>query len=294
MSASCRIVVGIATTGRPDILRETLLELGRQTRQPDAVVVCGNGGADVVAAELAYPGAAMIFDSKGLPGKRNAILAAAATADIIAFFDDDFIADVQWLQQVEAVMAAQPDIVAATGSVLADGVTGPGLTPAAARAILAAAPAIGSAAVTAVVNAYGCNMALRTAPMRERNIVFDERLPLYGWQEDVDLSLRLAPYGRIVRVEAARGVHLGVKGGRASGVRLGYSQVANPIYLAGKKAGYPVKRVLSHIGSNMAMNVVRSARPEPHVDRRGRLRGNLIALGDMLRGRMAPERILEL
>jgi hypothetical protein len=39
---------------------------------------------------------------------------------------------------------------------------------------------------------------------------------------------------------------------------------------------------------------LRSFRPEPFVDRRGRLRGNMIALADVMRGRLAPERILEL
>jgi hypothetical protein len=39
---------------------------------------------------------------------------------------------------------------------------------------------------------------------------------------------------------------------------------------------------------------VHSVRPEPFVDRRGRLRGNLLAVLDLVRGRTTPERILEL
>ena len=35
------------------------------------------------------------------------------------------------------------------------------------------------------------------------------------------------------------------------------------------------------------MNIVRSPWPEPYVDRRGRLRGNLLALRDLMTGRMA-------
>jgi hypothetical protein len=42
------------------------------------------------------------------------------------------------------------------------------------------------------------------------------------------------------------------------------------------------------------MNVARAARPEAYVDRRGRLVGNVLALRDLVTGRMAPERILEL
>jgi GT2 family glycosyltransferase len=275
-------------------LREALCDIRRQTRLPDDVIICGSNSADVAGSTEVYPDAKIIFNAAGLPGKRNAILATATQADVIVFFDDDFIADRQWLEQVGRIMDLEPDIVVATGSVIADGVNGPGLTPAVAREILGANHHTPSARVTPAVNAYGCNMALRLGPMRQNGIIFDERLPLYGWQEDVDLSLRLAPHGRVVRVEAASGVHLGVKGGRASGIRLGYSQVANPIYLAQKKAGYPLTRVISHIARNMAMNIARSVRPEPYVDRQGRLKGNLIAFGDLVRGRMKPERILEL
>jgi hypothetical protein len=44
----------------------------------------------------------------------------------------------------------------------------------------------------------------------------------------------------------------------------------------------------------MAKNLARSGWPEPYVDRRGRLRGNLLALRDLAAGRMTPERVLEL
>jgi hypothetical protein len=41
-------------------------------------------------------------------------------------------------------------------------------------------------------------------------------------------------------------------------------------------------------------NVTRAVAPEPYIDRRGRLRGNLLALRDVLRGDLRPERIIEL
>lgn len=77
----------------------------------------------------------------------------------------------------------------------------------------------------------------------------------------------LAAFGDVVRIEAARGVHLGVKLGRGPGVRLGYSQVANPLYLAGQRSGDPLGRAMSHAGRN----IMRATWPEPSVDRRGRL-----------------------
>jgi hypothetical protein len=77
-------------------------------------------------------------------------------------------------------------------------------------------------------------------------------------------------------------------------VRFGYSQVANPLYLFRKRHGYPLSWAVDHIVRNMAMNIVRSIYSEPYVDRRGRLRGNILALCDLMAGRMFPERILDL
>jgi hypothetical protein len=121
-------------------------------------------------------------------------------------------------------------------------------------------------------------------------LIFDERLPLYGWLEDVDFSRQIARFGRIVSTEATRGVHLGVKLGRQPGVKLGYSQVANPLYLIGKGTMSP-RRALLLIARNLAANTLRSLRAEPWVDRRGRLVGNCWAVLDLLTGRLDPRRI---
>ncbi|HJS84433.1 MAG TPA: glycosyltransferase [Acetobacteraceae bacterium] len=288
-----KIAVGIPTVGRASILCETLTELGRQTRQPDRLIVCAPRAADAKGAAAAFPELRLVFADAGLPRQRNAVIDAAGDADVLVFFDDDFLAHPDYLARTEYHMQNDPRIVVATGRVLADGIGGPGLSPAEGRAILARHVAAGMAA-TPAFSGYGCNMALRLAPMRQHGLRFDERLPLYGWQEDVDLSRRLAKHGLVVRLEAACGVHLGVKLGRGSGVRLGYSQVVNPIYLSLKRCGYPFGRAVGHIAGNMAMNVVRSTWPEPYVDRRGRLRGNLLALRDLMAGKVIPERILDL
>jgi GT2 family glycosyltransferase len=286
------IVIGIPTVGRAPILLETLRALARQTRMPDRIIVCGTKPSDVAGA-ADIDGAEVILSSPGLPAQRNALIATAPQADIMMFFDDDFFPDPNYLAVVERHMTSDPTIVVATGRVLKDGIGGPGLDINEAKAALRAAPT-SPLGIMPAFSGYGCNMAVRLTTMRQHGILFDDRLPLYGWQEDVDLSRRLAPFGKVVKLGAAFGVHLGVKQGRNSGVRLGYSQVANPLYLARKRAGYPLVRALEHIGRNMAMNIVHAPRPEPYVDRRGRLRGNLLALADLLRARMAPERVLDL
>jgi GT2 family glycosyltransferase len=287
------IVVGIPTVGRAAVLCETLRELACQTRRPDRIVVCGSSSRDVAGVDAVAPQALVLLTEAGLPRQRNAILDAAGDADIVVFFDDDFLPRPNYLEAVARHMAAHPKTVVATGLVLADGIKGPGLSPAEARAVLAQ-DGVPDAGIAPVFNGYGCNMAVRLAPMRAHDLRFDERLSLYGWQEDVDLSRRLGAFGDIVRIGGARGVHLGVKSGRGSGLRLGYSQIANPIYLTRKRRGYRLDRAVTHIACNMAMNVVRSFWPEPYIDRRGRLSGNLVAMRDLLRGRLAPERILEL
>ncbi|MBS7788372.1 glycosyltransferase [Roseococcus sp. SDR] len=289
-----RIAVGIATRGRPAILAETLRELDRQTRAPDRILVCHVTPSDVDDLPRHFPGVEFLTAQAGLPRQRNRILDAIADCDVVLFLDDDFIAAPQWLAALEAVMRAEPGCAVATGTVIADGAKGPGITPEEARALIAAdTPPADLTARHEHFNGYGCNMALRLAPVQAHGLRFDERLPLYAWYEDIDLTRRLLPYGTILRLEGARGVHLGVKQGRVPGLRLGYSQVVNPIYLA-RKGSFPWSHALPSAGRHCLINLLRSLKPEPEVDRWGRFKGNMLGLWDLLRGKGDPERILRL
>jgi glycosyltransferase involved in cell wall biosynthesis len=53
-------------------------------------------------------------------------------------------------------------------------------------------------------------------------------------------------------------------------------------------------RALWQVSRNLAMNLALSFHPESYVDRRGRLRGNVIAVKDLLLCRIRPDRILVL
>ena len=287
-----RLVVGIATVGRPQLLRAVIDELTRQTRPADRLVISAPT-ADDVAGIVAGSSVEIVVGPRGLKRQRNAIIERVAEDDVLQFFDDDFIPAPGYLAAIEQGFAAAPDIVMATGSVIADGILGPGFEIGEARRRLAADAAEVPGTVETVTNGYGCNMAVRLSAVRAMQYRFDERLPLYGWLEDVDFSVQLARHGRIVKLSAARGVHLGVKQGRQSGVRLGYSQIANPIYLS-RKGTCPWPRALQQIGRNMAMNMARALHPEPYIDRAGRVAGNLKAVRDLLTGRLDPQRILEL
>lgn len=289
-----RIAVGIATVGRPQLLQVALAELATQRRQPDLVMVCAPSAEDIVPLP---PGIAAetVIGPRGLTRQRNAILERARQCDVVVFFDDDFLAEASYLAAVERAFAEHPDVVLVTGRLIADGIIGPGLSLVEARWALSLAEPIGPCAdgLLPADNGYGCNMAVRIAAAERLGCRFDERLPLYGWLEDVDFSRRLASCGRIVEAPGACGVHLGIKQGRQSGRRLGYSQIANPIYLS-QKGTCPWRRSLRLMTRNVTANLLRSLKPEPYVDRLGRVAGNLRAVKDLLAGRLAPERILEL
>jgi len=288
------LAIGIATRGRPTILAEVLAELDRQTRPPDGITVCHVTAADVAGLPERFLGVRFITAPAGLPRQRNAILDATPAADAVLFIDDDFLAGPDWLRVLEAVLAAHPDCVVATGTVIADGAKGPGIGVDEGRAILAAdAPPADPMAVAPHFNGYGCNMAIRLAPVRAHGLRFDEALPAYAWYEDIDFTRRLLPYGSILRLAGARGVHLGAKVGRQPGLRLGYSQVVNSVYLA-RKGSYPWSHAWRSVGRHVLANGVKSLRPEPEVDRWGRFRGNMLGLWEVVTGRAHPGRITDL
>ena len=291
-----RLAVGIATIGRPVILNETLKELAKQKRLPDLVVLCPTRSNDIHYAELdGLPFPTRIVSGKaGSSLQRNAILRNVAQFDAVAFFDDDFFPSQSYLANAEMILGREADVVVATGTIIEDGISGPGLTPDYARERLATLPVQYHAGnLTPDYGAYGCNMVVRLAPVREHGIEFDEALPLYAWQEDIDFSRQMAAFGRIVRGDALTGIHLGVKRGRTSGVRFGYSQVANPIHLM-RKGTVSLSFGSRTMMKNLLANLIRTLHPEAHVDRRGRLKGNLLAFLDLVRGRLHPRRILEI
>lgn len=289
-----RLSVIIPTLGRRDVLQKTLIHLAQQTRLPDQVIVSATCADDV--GELNLPGLniSTLFGSKGSCVQRNrALIAALPTSDIITFLDDDFLLGRNYLRDVEATFKAHPDWSVIGGFVVADGAQTRGLQFEEGVRILEEYSQRTPSEPTVINHpgAYGCNMSLRACNVGD--LRFDERLALYGWQEDIDFTAQLKRFGKIVSTDAIYGVHLGVKSGRVSGLRFGYSQISNPIYLL-RKGTIPPGFALRLLGKNLAANIVRSIRPEPWIDRRGRLKGNLLAIRHLMAGRIEPEHILQL
>lgn len=291
------VAVAIATSGRRDQLSLTLDQLANLDRLPDRILVCPASSSDYDGsyAPARGPAPEFVTGPRGVCAQRNAIISKCENADLIVFFDDDFYPAPDYIERAVELFASKPDVAVATSYPLRDGATGPGLTHSEALETLGRSHAITIEASTILqtYGGYGCNMVVRAEHLRRHAMRFDERLPLYGWLEDIELSRRLARHGRIISCSALRGVHLGTKVGRTSGRRLGYSQVANPIYMV-RKGSMTIDYAMRHVVRNVAANAARFVTPEAWVDRRGRLRGNLRALADLATGRLDPGRILQL
>jgi glycosyltransferase involved in cell wall biosynthesis len=284
----------IASAGRREILAQMLEHLQLQSRCPDEVVISTPGPDDVPCLSGISLKIRVLHGPKGLARQRNTALAdVAGRFDVLTFFDDDFLPASSYLERLERAFETNPSFAVVHGNVIADGAHNEGYTFEQGRRFLddAAAANRGTSEISDHPGAYGCNMSMRGHLIGDRR--FDERLVLYGWQEDIDFTSQFRRYGRIVSDSKIIGVHLGVKSGRVTGTRLGYSQIVNPVYLVRKGTITPTyaARLMAR---NMLANVAKSVRPEPWIDRRGRLYGNLIAVAHVARGKIEPEFVLNL
>lgn len=286
----------IASAGRPDLLRELLTDLARQS-VPARIALC-------VPDEESLPtggapdGVAVTF-ARGAAAQRNAAMTLIPDAEYLFVFDDDSVVRDDYLERALAFFDAHPRVVALTGSVIIDGATTAEIPREEADRALEASrtepgTSPGSDRWHRGRELYGCNFAFRRSALDDPAEAFDSRLPLYSWLEDHDLARRLMRHGLLAKVEDCVIVHRGVKsGGRTSHVRLGYSQMMNPFYLH-HKGSFPMWLVLREMGRPVLKNVALSISGQEAPFRRQRLQGNLLAAKDLLAGRHTPERILDL
>ena len=290
---SSRTGIVIASTGRPKELGRWAEHVKRQTIPPTQVVYAVVKPTDL--PENVPDNVMVIGSHAGLPIQRNAALEAIMEAcDIVAYFDDDFVPSSFCIEGIDTLFRLYPDVVAANGTLLADGINSAGITYEEASELVARhdkLPRPRPVVLHELGGLYGCNMVYRVNAIGEER--FDEELPLYAWQEDIDFAARVGRRGRIVKTNAFHGVHQGVKGARLPGVRLGYSQVVNPIYLT-RKGTLPARDAAKLIVKNILMNHAKSLFPEPWIDRLGRCKGNWLAILDVLRGGDHPKNILKL
>lgn len=290
--------VVIATKDRPHAINRLLELLQRQTVQPDTIIISACSREDVGERCTHASNVEVLFGPPSLTAQRNRALALLGQkAEIVIFFDDDFIPSRFWIERVQVLLKSQPEVGGVTGRVLADGVISKEIAWSEGQSIVEkadnSASRISMEDHTKTTNAspYGCNMAFRGSIIQ--NLEFDERLVLYGWLEDRDFGSRAADRARTVFTDLLWGVHLGTRSGRTSGLRFGYSQVVNPWYLK-QKGTMGLLDGYGYIARALTKNAVGTVFRTSEIDRQGRLKGNLMGLMDILRKRCAPEKITQL
>ena len=282
----------LASAGRPALLAEAVRTCDEQRGVAFERVVSVPDERSLPDRSL-LDGWRIVSGVRGLAAQRNAGLDALDGVDIVAFFDDDTVLRPDYLATAIRFLDAHPDVLGLTGRVLLDGaVTGEISRDAAGDALTRSTtePATGRWRPTREL--YGCNFVVRVAAAP--TLRFDERLPLYSWLEDHDFARRLLRLGPLADVHDCVIVHrAAASGGRQAHGRLGYSQVMNPVYLA-RKGSFPVWLAAQQIFRPVAKNMLLAAAGPATGWRRERLRGNGTAVRDIIRGRITPERIVDL
>lgn len=274
--------VVIASAGRPDVLGETLASLAQQTSAPTLVVLSLSDRADIWTEAIA-PEIVTVFGEKGSSLQRNrAIDILPDNIKYVSFLDDDVELEPFYLERINAFLNERTGYVVVDGLVLHDG----DISRDEARAELRAQgkPQDG---FEDTVNAYGCNLTVHRK-LAEK-VRFDERLRLYAWLEDADFTRRCLDHGGCARVLGAQLVHLRAAGGRVSGKRYGFAQIANSYYLSRKGQMSLIGLFLHHWLPAIGSNALGALGGNPTIDRAGRLHGNLIALRRIIIGRCDPE-----
>ena len=281
--------VVLASAGRAGLLAEVMTNLDDQTHR-ELVRMVSVPDEQSLPADL--EGWQVVTGARGLAAQRNAGLAALPDVDVVFFFDDDAVVRPDYVQNALEFLVGHPEVVGLTGRVLLDGATRGEVALSHARAVVAGSDQQLTGRWRRTRQLYGCNFAFRTAAVPEP--AFDARLPLYSWLEDHDFARRLMPAGRLARVEDCVIVHrAAASGGRTEHVRLGYSQVMNPVHLK-VKGSFPLWLMMYELGRPVLKNLARAAVGRESGWRRRRLRGNFLALRDAVAGRITPERITTL
>lgn len=288
-----RVAIVVASVGRPELVRHFIAALARQTVPPAQVVVSVPTLASYPSGIHIDPSLAVdvVVGHRGASAQRNAgVNALREDIDLIAFFDDDAVLRDDYLSAAVDAFSMQGNLVGLTGRVIVDGAAeGREVPLEEALSALDSSRSDGKHGREPTTDLYGCNIVVsRRVFLTDR---FDERLKLYSWLEDLDLSRRIARRGSLARDADCVIAHLGsASGGRTQHVRLGYSQVTNPVYLwrKGSLSIMDVGRlVLRPLLSNLGGSFIGGSADW----RRNRLRGNAMSFVDLLRGRVTPERI---
>jgi hypothetical protein len=291
--------VVVATRGRPAEAKMLLDALCAQTRPPDVVVVVGTCAADLshLGDDVRVPYVPLISARPGLTIQRNVAIDRLrrwfpGEDGITVFFDDDFRPHREWLERCERAFTIDDRIVGLTGRVLADGIGAAEIGESASSGLLASAgPMPDRLRIRRVRSLYGCNMAVRQRTLMGHR--FCEDLPLYGWLEDLDFSGQIRAAGDLVEESTCVGVHRGVEAARLDMRQLGYSEIANPLWLRRRRTISKLTCARIVVRRSVAAAVQSVTGPQ-RGEHRDRFRGVTMAVGDVVRGDLDPMRIADL
>lgn len=284
-----QVSVVIPSYGRPKVLEDTVRSVLKQTVLPAEIILSVVSSTDVTSFTERARSVRVVYGPRGISAQRNtAVRALDPRTAFVLFLDDDVELVAQYVETCLSVMNEWQEVAIVTGDYLAEH-----LTREQAQTMVSEFVAGDPRDIAEANSACGSNMFARAWVARK--VLFDEALPLYGWLEDFDWSVRAAKHGRIVRSRSAVLAHLSFGGARISPRQLGYSQIVNPYYLWKKHSIDCLWQVIGRhwsrpVARNLAGCVIGSDRRE----RIGRLNGNAIAFWGILRGRGAPMRMADL
>lgn len=293
-----RISVIICSFGRPAVLDETVQSILNQSAIPEEILIASPSAVHIEEQTLQRDRVRFIATQHGLTVQRNAALERVGNSDLIAFIDDDMELCNSYLEKMIQLFVADPALIVASGQMLADGGRSEQVSRHAARMLCANAETRmnGSTRIETkpLDYGYGCNMVVRSSVAKANR--FDERLSLYAWLEDSDFSYRCTQGGKPPVINlSAQCVHLGWRGGRISGWKMGYSQIVNPIYLWRKARVFSLRHlVVQYWMRCLVANVAGVFWGKPEEDRLNRLKGNMTAMWHLLQRRCDPSAIKQL
>jgi len=123
-SPAVRVTAAICTHNRPEVLRRAIRSLMDQEHAPWEILVIDNapaGDACRVLVEHEFPSVRYVLEAvPGLDFARNRAL-REASGEVVAFLDDDAVAERSWVAATKRAFAASPTLGACTGCVTALG-----------------------------------------------------------------------------------------------------------------------------------------------------------------------------
>jgi glycosyltransferase involved in cell wall biosynthesis len=299
LAPSRSVSVVIVSKGRPDVLADTIDSVLRQTVAPRQIIVVVPAVEDLPGKEWGSL-VQTIVGPLGITAQRNrALEAIPPTIDYVAFFDDDFELKTDYLEQAILFMENCPAAVGLSGLLLADG----RVSREKAREMLAQhahhSSERGNFQSRGDLHSFhGCNMFMRRALLLYEK--FDENLPLYGFAEDYEISMRLERYGKVGKFRYCVGVHLAWGAGRMRDIQYGYSLIANQWYCLKKGTVHAPPREAKVwfwkvvVGRMLLFTLKHLLKRDRECDWSKRMEGHLLALRDIALGKCDPRRILEL